>query len=1288
MDWKEISVFISSTFNDMHAERDYVLKNVFPQLGEWCERHHIFLRDIDLRWGVTLQDTKTQNTIYQCLTAVDRCRPFFLCFLGQRRGWVPEIGEISLLTREVFPEIERMIREERRSATEYEIEHALLMPLAFFAGGNWHREEPVRNALFLRRKPDYLADLTPAQKQVFLDYEEDRCETPEGYAEYLRVCREANEEIYRRVAEKNLVVEYSCRWDPDTVSPELLTDGAAGDRARGRLTDFTVHAENLPAGLREELLETLRREFPGELPEGETWPLKTYLLAAYARQLLPYCDKDIRMGSRYERDAEQQTVFKNICLRDAVPREDCITALDTYCEGSSRCPLLVTADSGMGKTTLSALFASWRKDALVRFLGVSEMSGGWFPLWESILEEAGLSPPADPDALQAKMPEYLAAMSPRVLLLDGLEQIPGGLELSEQLPVPLPAGIKVILTFCSDSREERTERFLRFHADYPQLRLQSFSDAQKKNLIRTHLSSSLKNLSPEQTELVCGLNESGNPLFLTVLLSDIRTFGSYAQLQAEIRRHGRTPVSAFDAMLSRMENDRMFDMLPPGKCIPLVFGLLAAARDGLSYEELTDCLALCFPDAGRERCAGSLHICLRQVRAFLRRFEERTDFLHRAFREAALQRHASRGQEFHRVLADLFRNECDPDGDAGFRVRDRRALREYAWHLSFVSGAEFCRLYGNICWLNARCGESGVRDLIREYDHPLLKEEKHVRDLLIRYRDGLEQYPNLLPSLLWTYGTDKEREEAGFERLRCAWIRMEGCPSAEEKTVSAAEAGGIRVLGDIRWHAAAFCFADTAPVAFAFSGQGQITAYDLQSMLPFSNPILTSTAMPLGLCASGGILAAAFEDERIELYAYETDGNILRSKPAGSLSYLPPLYSGAAMCFDRRRRLWYQPEEETIAFHDPDSGERRLYEITGAEEISSLAASGNAVFGTACAGRNTLLFCLDGNGNIHLKDLGAGDSRVLYADRNGCMVTLAASEGMYPLVQVNETLCRVRETDTEYPVTAAAPMGASWLLLPARQAVNHLWLWDGEKRKTIEQQLLFLDQAKLYRLEDGSFAMLSEGALTRFVLSAAGKEQVPRDVSGPEILPEEIPDLNRYDLRRLKFCANGGYACATGFAKGAAAVRDEQCASAVFLKKSGGNWRALGGKTWPRAYDLIRTVCIDPESGCFTLLFRSVSSAGYVCAESGKAEELCAGKGLMKELPLPQNKTNFGCFAGGTVWLSAGEILHAYDPKNLSYQTAIQLPAPVTEIRPDGERAAVRAGDQEYTAVLQKGEAR
>jgi hypothetical protein len=47
--WQTVSVFISSTFNDMHAERDYLVKRVFPDLREWCEKWKLRLVDIDLR---------------------------------------------------------------------------------------------------------------------------------------------------------------------------------------------------------------------------------------------------------------------------------------------------------------------------------------------------------------------------------------------------------------------------------------------------------------------------------------------------------------------------------------------------------------------------------------------------------------------------------------------------------------------------------------------------------------------------------------------------------------------------------------------------------------------------------------------------------------------------------------------------------------------------------------------------------------------------------------------------------------------------------------------------------------------------------------------------------------------------------------------------------------------------------------------------------------------------------------------------------------------------------------
>jgi hypothetical protein len=82
LQWQNVYVFISSTFNDMHAERDYLIKRVFPDLQEWCDLRKLHLIDIDLRWGVTEADAGSKRNLKLCLQRINDCRPFFVCFFG------------------------------------------------------------------------------------------------------------------------------------------------------------------------------------------------------------------------------------------------------------------------------------------------------------------------------------------------------------------------------------------------------------------------------------------------------------------------------------------------------------------------------------------------------------------------------------------------------------------------------------------------------------------------------------------------------------------------------------------------------------------------------------------------------------------------------------------------------------------------------------------------------------------------------------------------------------------------------------------------------------------------------------------------------------------------------------------------------------------------------------------------------------------------------------------------------------------------------------------------------
>jgi len=69
-------LFISSTFEDMQAERNYLVKSVIPRLRAQCEQRRIHLIEVDLRWGVTEEESKSGRAVEICLNEVDNCDIF------------------------------------------------------------------------------------------------------------------------------------------------------------------------------------------------------------------------------------------------------------------------------------------------------------------------------------------------------------------------------------------------------------------------------------------------------------------------------------------------------------------------------------------------------------------------------------------------------------------------------------------------------------------------------------------------------------------------------------------------------------------------------------------------------------------------------------------------------------------------------------------------------------------------------------------------------------------------------------------------------------------------------------------------------------------------------------------------------------------------------------------------------------------------------------------------------------------------------------------------------------
>src|SRR6056297_3646701 len=92
---RHIRIFISSTFGDMHEERDILIKQSFPELRKRCRERGVELTEVDLRWGVTEEQAENGEVLGVCLHEIENCRPYFIGLMGERYGWVPPKEKIK-----------------------------------------------------------------------------------------------------------------------------------------------------------------------------------------------------------------------------------------------------------------------------------------------------------------------------------------------------------------------------------------------------------------------------------------------------------------------------------------------------------------------------------------------------------------------------------------------------------------------------------------------------------------------------------------------------------------------------------------------------------------------------------------------------------------------------------------------------------------------------------------------------------------------------------------------------------------------------------------------------------------------------------------------------------------------------------------------------------------------------------------------------------------------------------------------------------------------------------------
>ena len=853
MKWEYAKIFISSSFIDMHAERDYLIKKVFPELEEWCEKYKIHLSTIDLRWGVP-EDAPQDSTIEKCLLNIDESRPFFLCFLAQRRGWIPDFDkDISEDTKKRYNDIAKY---ESRSATEMEIEHALLRPLKDFmvnTKDNTPKEHlPTTHSLFFIRDKSSLNDITDAQKRVYTNYELVDVEKGEFDVETAKFVNLSDETkkiieetdkasqdiiddvIKRKKMEDQLpdedknkvhieITKYTGDWDTTKEIPaiEALTSKVGdkvvkryvNDEWKGRLTNFKEIKENYENISLTEESEDIESKIDRPLNEVIIEQLKKQL-----RLEFPENFEEVEFSSEEERilydELNQQDNFAYLNSEGYIEIKNDIDILSKYVEDKDENRIcLVSSDAGFGKTMLLANFANMlevkseneqnQKTVYKRFCGASNLSSKAFLLWDTIIKESKIDEdddfkaPSNIDELKKSIKDILDRISRKgksVIIIDAVNQMPDGLEMLKWLPAPETSNLKIIISCKEDDEDEYYARKLKsiknrdafcdyfeegheddLGKDYKNysFKLKALEDCEneKTKIIKSYLKNYLKELDKEDIKTICGFEASKNPLFLKVLLSELRVFASFEKLKDEIQEFIKndfeenpdsdnkgSPKTAFNHVLERLERDEEFSEGEP--LVPLIFSLLANARVGLSRDELTTIIKA-QTGLDEEYIRDTINLNLRQVKQFMARKEGRDDFFYESFKLAAQERYSRkyilRNEELksyftddsgelinvNALLADYFLKDAlgSDNDDYNFQGENIRSYNELPYHIN--ESRDFDRLkkvLSSYSFIKNKLKFSDINNLIVDYQfsdfedgskHPFLEGEDDHSIVLI-----------------------------------------------------------------------------------------------------------------------------------------------------------------------------------------------------------------------------------------------------------------------------------------------------------------------------------------------------------------------------------------------------------------------------------------------------------------------------------------------------------------------------------------------------------------------------
>lgn len=231
---RQIKIFLSSTFNDMHAERDLIMHKVYPAVSQELAAKNIKVQFVDLRWGVNTQDVEENErenvVLRECISEIRTSRPFFIGLLGDRYGWTPPKESWENVLQGMTAEEKEFIlgeSDDQKSVTELEILFGALLHNNF-----------LRRSLFCFRTDDVYAAMDDRAKRVY-------CDSDELNRMRLSSLKQKITDRFQHTGHETNLHTYSCHWDGTRLTgmddlAAFLTDAIVKEVVLYECSDQTV----------------------------------------------------------------------------------------------------------------------------------------------------------------------------------------------------------------------------------------------------------------------------------------------------------------------------------------------------------------------------------------------------------------------------------------------------------------------------------------------------------------------------------------------------------------------------------------------------------------------------------------------------------------------------------------------------------------------------------------------------------------------------------------------------------------------------------------------------------------------------------------------------------------------------------------------------------------------------------------------------------------------------------------------------------------------------------------